>query len=129
MSASLVLVVDDEADLRLNMKMFLESEGFDVVVAKHGRSALELLEASEGLPSLILLDLMMPVMDGWEFRYQQVQSYKFKDIPVVAMSAGAHSRAIEVNAVIKKPFDLDQLLATVHHFCSGENPPGGRASA
>lgn len=95
----------------------LEMEGFVADTAKNGFAALEYLDGRDSVPSLILLDLMMPEMDGWEFRRRQIEHPKYRVIPTVVVSAaGASSKLIDVE-VIKKPVDLDLLLATVRRFC------------
>ena len=83
-----LLVVEDDSDIRTAMVAILEDEGFQVTAHEDGRSALEFLRASvTALPSLILLDLMMPIMNGWEFREQQLADPKLDKIPVVVVTA------------------------------------------
>jgi CheY-like chemotaxis protein len=98
---------------------FLELEGFDVELAANGKQALERL--SSGVhPCVILLDLMMPVMDGWQFRREQVRDRDLADIPVIVVSAAGRERIAEIdaNAYLTKPVDLEQLLERVSQYCS-----------
>jgi CheY-like chemotaxis protein len=113
-----VFVVEDDADTREMLCRFLELEGYRVESAPNGRLALEKLSA--GTPaSVILLDLMMPVMDGWQFRREQVQRAALASIPVIVVSAAGRERIaqIDADAVLSKPVDLDELLARVTEYC------------
>jgi CheY-like chemotaxis protein len=111
--ASVFLVVDDDEDVRLALRLFLEGEGFVVEEATNGNEALKRLRA--GLrPQLIVLDLMMPVMTGWEFREQQRASVELKDIPVVIFTAaGLTTGAVDDLTVLPKPVDTTRLLETL----------------
>jgi CheY-like chemotaxis protein len=114
-----VFVVEDDVDTRDMMGRFLELEGFTVEVAANGKQALERLNAGMH-PCVILLDLMMPVMDGWQFRSQQIRDAALASIPVIVVSAAGKERMgdIEANAYLSKPVDLEQLLAEVTQYCS-----------
>src|SRR5690349_17497986 len=101
-----VLIVEDDADLREMMAQLLTLEGFSVETASNGREALRYLESGDGgRPNLILLDLMMPVMDGWEFRRRQLADMRSAEIPVVVLSALDQTRAADIHgaAFLKKP--------------------------
>jgi CheY-like chemotaxis protein len=119
--AEVVLVVDDDPGVRDALGDLLEDDGYDIVVAENGRVALDLLEA--GLrPCAVLLDLMMPVMDGWDFRAAQRQDPELKHVPVVVISAAGFSTE-SVRAqfgdvpFLPKPLDPDTLLVTVKRAC------------
>ncbi len=112
-----VLVVEDDPDLADVIAMSLESEGYEARIANDGKKALDVVRAQ--VPALVLLDMRMPVMDGWAF------ARAFRDLygtrtPVVVMTAAesAAARAIEIDAEasLHKPFHLDALLATVARF-------------
>jgi CheY-like chemotaxis protein len=124
MSLGLVLVVDDDSGLRGMVATALEITGYTVRQAGHGLEALEALQRET--PCVILLDLMMPVMDGWTFRQQQLAHPSFATIPVVVMSA--HHRAqqaardLGATAYVVKPFDLDSLLHIVRTECTAQTP-------
>ncbi|MGC4000520.1 MAG: response regulator [Anaeromyxobacter sp.] len=106
-----VLVVDDEADIRQAVSEILADEGYVVVGARDGAEALAQARAAH--PSLVLLDLMMPRMNGWEFREAQRQDPELAKIPVVVLSALARDKGIDASGYIEKPFDLDDLLTAV----------------
>jgi CheY-like chemotaxis protein len=114
----IVFVVEDDVDTRDMLGRFLELEGFQVEVAANGRQALERLAAGMQ-PCVILLDLMMPVMDGWQFRREQVRAPELAEIPVIVVSAAGRDRIaeIEADAYLTKPVDLEQLLERVSHYC------------
>lgn len=118
MTAPTVFVVEDDADTREMFCRFLEMEGYRVESAPDGKQALEQLSAGAS-PCVILLDLMMPVMDGWQFRREQVQRAALSAIPVIVVSAAGRDRIaqIDADAVLSKPVDLDELLACVTEYC------------
>ncbi len=115
-----VLVVDDDEDIRDSLVDFLEDHGHRAMGAANGHEALTLL-ASSARPCLIILDLMMPVMDGPAFRGQQLQHPALADIPVVVVSAykDVEDRARSLGAVrwLSKPLDLPALLQIVEENC------------
>ena len=113
-----VLIVEDDAELRDMMAQLLTLEGFVAATVANGREALEYLRQGDR-PDIILLDLMMPVMDGWEFRRKQQSDPALAAVPVVVLSALDHRRAAEVDAVafLKKPLDFDRLLELVRQHC------------
>lgn len=114
-----VLIVEDDADLREMMAQLLALEGFHATTVSNGREALAYLERGNR-PDLILLDLMMPIMDGWEFRRRQVQDASIAGVPVVVLSAIDPVRGADLGgtAFLKKPLDFDRLLAIVRRFCA-----------
>jgi CheY-like chemotaxis protein len=113
-----VLIVEDDADLREMMAQLLSLEGFHTVAVANGREALDYLYNGKK-PDVILLDLMMPVMDGWEFRRHQQADPSLAQVPVVILSALDASRAADVRAAafLKKPLDFDRLLQLVRSYC------------
>jgi CheY-like chemotaxis protein len=115
-----VLVVEDDPDLLGSLARFLRDEGFTVECARHGLEALGRLRAGSR-PALILLDLMMPVMTGWEFRYAQWQDRELAHIPVVVISgledSPRHAAWLEADDYVQKPIPADVLLDTVHRYC------------
>ena len=109
-----VFIVEDDRDTREMLGQFLELEGFHVETAANGRQALDRL--TNGLKAnVILLDLMMPVMDGWQFRQEQVRNEDLADIPVIVVSAGGRELIQRVNAdaYLSKPVDLEELLERI----------------
>ena len=117
MSAT-VLIVEDDLDTREMLEQFLEIQGFHVETAENGQRALECL--GEGCAAcVILLDLMMPVMDGWEFRRQLDADPTLAPVPVIVLSAldRVRSANIDAAAFLKKPLDFDRLLDLVRTYC------------
>lgn len=113
-SGALLLVVDDDDTVRASLASSMQARGFRVIERSCGESALEYLRHGE-LPDLILLDLVMPNMDGWEFRVAQLESPQLAEIPVVALSGdgSAKARAFHAEAFLAKPLTLPALLHTV----------------
>jgi two-component system, chemotaxis family, chemotaxis protein CheY len=113
---STVLVVDDDPDILEALSEILEAEGFEIRRARNGKEALDRLEPDA--PQLILLDLMMPVMDGWEFAQRMRQRPpEIARIPIIVLSADRNvgSKASDLGAVghLAKPFELNDLLELV----------------
>lgn len=114
-----VLIIEDEASVREAMRDVLELEGYTVVAAVDGANAIEILRRSKQPPSVILLDLMMPKMNGWEFLDFQKSDPRYSKIPVVVCSAYRESaKSIRPAAVISKPVQRTALLKTVEAFCA-----------
>jgi CheY-like chemotaxis protein len=121
-----VIVVDDDDDTRETLCQMLHDEGYATAQASNGREALELLHAARQRPDLILLDLMMPEMDGWEFLMGLDEDPAFRHIPVALMSAHPSvRRAFEkegddyapLRLLLPKPLDMKRLLAIVRRVC------------
>ena len=120
MLVSTVLVVDDDPDIQIMLQEVLRDEGYDVRLASNGREALEHVERER--PDLIVLDLMMPVMDGRQF-YQQFRARQpagYGRVPVLLVSAGyglrETARELGSDGYLPKPFDLDALMRQVEHL-------------
>ena len=115
-----VLIVEDEEDVRGALVAFLEGEGHPVVEAAHGAEALTRLRDSDGI-CLIVLDLWMPVMDGWEFRAAQRKDPALAAVPVVVITAddGARQQATDFGEAgwMTKPIDFGRLLELVNEHC------------
>ena len=107
-----VLLVEDDDTLRGAMRLVLQWEGYRVECAGDGYEALELLHRPER-PSLILLDLMLPVLDGWQFRQALKDDARLAAIPVVVVSALEAGRSLDVAGHIQKPFRPEELLDVV----------------
>jgi len=119
-SREYILVVEDDKDLRDSLCEALELEGYVAVSAENGQAALRHL-ATGAQPCMILLDLMMPVMDGWTFRAEQRRDPALKDIPVIVFSArlGVANAisSLGVVAGVAKPVDPDRILDLVAQHC------------
>lgn len=125
-----VMVVDDEKDPRESVCEWLAAKGYAVVPARDGADALRQLRESDGhKPDVILLDLMMPVMNGWQFRREQQQDPNLSAIPVLVLSAGNHvaEAAASIGAVgyLRKPVSLDDLFSAVERVCEGARGAAG----
>jgi len=103
-----VLLVEDDGDLRLTIRTTLEERGFVIDEAVHGAEALQRLSV-EPTPDLILLDLMMPVMDGWRFLQLWRERDPHRHVPVIALSAVSYRGAPGADATLAKPLDVDVL--------------------
>jgi CheY-like chemotaxis protein len=115
-----VLIVEDDETARKALKVLLESEGYLVGTAANGREAVNYL-LRNGRPGLILLDLMMPVMSGWEFRKEQKRDSALASIPVVVCSAAGDLQQevalLGASGCLQKPIDSERLLEMVRSFC------------
>ncbi len=121
-SAKTILVVDDDLEIRETLRDVLEEEGYRVESAANGAEALLLLrrpDAPPVSPDLILLDLMMPEMNGWQFCEAQRGDPALSSIPVLIISAaslGAARGSVAGNPLLKKPIELERLLAAVERY-------------
>jgi CheY-like chemotaxis protein len=123
-----VMIVEDDPDIRETVLELLADNDLAAVGANDGAEALHLLhDPNVERPDLILLDIMMPVMDGFAFRAEQQRDPELAGIPVVVLTAhasAAHAaQQMAVDGFLKKPFDLDALLATVRRYCVAPSPP------
>jgi CheY-like chemotaxis protein len=112
-----ILVVEDDNDVREAVVESLAQAGYAVGWAAHGGEALRMLQQMKSLPAVVLLDLMMPVVDGWQFRERQVADPALARVPVLGMTARRDVTGLDVDGVLRKPIDLDSLLAAVEPFC------------
>jgi CheY-like chemotaxis protein len=120
MSTHPVLIVDDDDDIRESIIDFLEDHGYAAVGAANGKDALDKLVARALEPAVIVLDLMMPVMDGRTFRDEQLRDPDLARIPVIVVSAFREAPAVVADmggSLVRKPLDLDRLLKAVRRYC------------
>jgi CheY-like chemotaxis protein len=122
-----VLVVEDDADIRDGLGALLDAEGYPVRMAADGAEALDVLSHEASAPGLILLDLMMPRMNGWQFLEAVKDQPAISQIPIVLMSAYreqdrriSHAALEHRVAFLRKPVDVKLLLKLIDHYC---NPP------
>lgn len=115
---AVVLVIDDDAELRETVRMILDRDGHRTVGAGDGKEALAMLRGAAVRPSLILLDLMMPGMNGWEFCEAQRDDPELREIPVVGFTAGRDATRHPPNLaeVLLKPMRLEELVTVVRRY-------------
>ncbi|MEY4510104.1 MAG: hypothetical protein RLZZ450_2226, partial [Pseudomonadota bacterium] len=115
--APLIAVIDDNTDIVAAVTEMLSELGYRVVSYRDAADALEVMERGE-VPSLIVLDLMMPRMDGWTFRVRQRACAKLRDVPVIVMSASgsAQAEAIDADAYLRKPLRMEKLCSTIEQM-------------
>ena len=115
-----ILVVDDEAFIRSYLEDVLEEEGYEVMGASNGHEALEQLRKGDE-PDLIMLDLMMPVMNGWEFREAQLKDPALARIPVLIVSGAGdvegEARRLHAAGCVVKPFHPANILSSIARLC------------
>jgi CheY-like chemotaxis protein len=118
-----VLVVEDDLDIREMLGELLRDEGYETALAKDGQQALELL-ATIARPCLVLADLIMPVMDGWQLLNALSRDDRLATIPVLIMSGVSATNLPADRTVIKKPADISLLMQIVHEHCCGSRGAG-----
>lgn len=118
----MILIVEDDIDIRETLTDVFERSGYRTASAVNGQDACDFLQKSPEMPKLILLDLMMPVMDGFGFREQQLKNPKWKDIPVLVVTAGGNAaqkaEQMGVKNWLQKPIALEALLDKVGELLS-----------
>jgi CheY-like chemotaxis protein len=114
-ASKIVLIVDDDPDLLDVTSFALEGEGFGIETARHGEEALQLLRAGN-LPAVVLLDLMMPIMNGWQFLEEVARVPSLKEIPVVVLTAAGVTEVPGAVEVLHKPIDLRLLTEVVDRY-------------
>jgi len=111
-----ILVVDDDPDIRDSLREVLEDEGYSVACVGNGQEALDWLHR-EPRPRVILLDLMMPIMDGWQFRREQKRDPAIADIPLIVITAtGKRPVLIDAEELVMKPLDLRRLFEAIGRY-------------
>ncbi len=111
-ASHVVLVVEDDVDCLDALVDVLSYDGYRVQTACHGLDAMQKLEAGPR-PDVILVDLMMPVMNGWQFREAQLADAELASMPVIVITAGRPERTIDARKILKKPFDVEELLLAI----------------
>jgi CheY-like chemotaxis protein len=117
-----VLIVEDDEDVRDFLDVLLRASGYETMTAANGAIGLEMMHHRK--PCMVLLDIMMPVMDGWTFRTRQIADPELREIPVVCVTAlfEPHDVAERLNLrCLSKPVDFDRLLAEVSSACSASS--------
>jgi CheY-like chemotaxis protein len=115
-----ILLVEDDEDIAEILGLIMPGLGCQLVTASNGAEALALLRGAAEPPHLILLDLMMPVMNGWEFRAEQLRDPSLRDIPVVVMTgirdAEKEAAALRADGLLAKPLDLQELKSLIARY-------------
>ncbi len=114
----LVLIVDDDPDLLEATSFALEGEGFGIETARHGEEALQQLRVGKR-PAIVLLDLMMPVMNGWQFLEEVAKVPSFKAIPVVVLTAAVRVEVSGAVEILHKPVELEMLIGVIERHARG----------
>ena len=122
-ASGFVLIVNDDPDLLDVTSFVIETEGMAVETARNGAEALALLRAGRQ-PWLVLLDLMMPVMNGWEFLAAIANDPLLQELPVVVLTAAEHAQIPGALEVLSKPMDLKELLRVVERYVRGPRDAG-----
>ncbi len=112
-----VLVVEDNDDIRELVSLVLTTEGYQVREAQHGKEALDILDAMGEQPCLVLLDMMMPVMDGFAFLQSLRKQHKLLSMPVVVVTASATNPVDGAVKTVRKPVSAELLRQLVREFC------------
>ena len=116
MPTATILIVEDDQDIREMLQSLLEDEGYGIWTAVNGRVALDLLRACPTLPGLVLLDLMMPVLDGEAFLREIKADERLFSLPVLMLTASHAGASFAADGFIRKPLDLDELLSSVERL-------------
>lgn len=113
MSKKKIIVIEDDPNIREVLKLALDFEGYEVVTAQNGKEGLETLDKHPNI-GLILLDLMMPIMNGWEFVDELKNKKKFDNVPIIVVSAySERAKSIDCTDFVLKPLELQTLLESV----------------
>ncbi len=111
-----VLVVEDDDEIREALRDVLEMESLHVEIAANGKAGLDFLLSRSSAPSVIILDLMMPIMSGWEMLQEMRKDPAMASIPVLISSAVEAGGGLDVAGYLKKPYDLNKLISMVRRF-------------
>lgn len=111
-TARSILIVEDDELIRRAMQMVLEWEGYEVVCVNNGQEALDFLRSGR-CPALIVLDIMMPVLDGQQFREEQLRDPSIASIPVIVVSAASFAEVVHADRHVRKPFEIHELLDAI----------------
>ena len=119
--SKLIYIVEDDSDIRdAFIEIVSELNGFDVAIAENGRIGIDKLKSMDRLPNLILLDVLMPIMDGFGFRQEQLADARLADIPIVVLSASHNitdlAHKMKARAYLKKPINIEDLMEAIESY-------------
>ena len=122
-TAGLVLVVEDDPGVREGLAEVISGEGYEVQSCEDGKMALDRLSSAAELPCVIVLDFLMPKMDGWMFLRERAKDPRLRDIPVLGMSASPHlvdqqGTPSGVDEFLRKPFKVEDILSSIKKHCT-----------
>jgi CheY-like chemotaxis protein len=124
-TAKTVLLVEDDYDVRDTLQDLLESEGFDVIPAANGKQAIDFLRyAKPGGDFVVVLDLMMPMVSGWEVLDLLTKDSRLSQIPVIVLSALATERPPRAQEFVRKPFTMQTLVTSIRNWFPALRPDG-----
>jgi CheY-like chemotaxis protein len=130
MDCKTVLIVEDDEVIRDVLQQLLQYQGYETLTANHGRDALEKLP-NMAQPALLLMDLMMPVMNGWELLAELRRDPRWQQLPVIILSAGGEAQQLLEDPYVrflKKPLRMNSLLQLVKTFCGELNGDPSKSS-
>lgn len=115
MGGKTILLAEDDQDIRDVVQEVLEERGYDVIPARTGRQALDVLALDEAArPAAVILDLMMPIVTGWQVLEEMRQRPELEKIPVIILTAVSQDMPTGATAILRKPFDIDELLSLLN---------------
>lgn len=127
MSGKTVLLVEDDAEIRDLLQDFLEEEGFDVVPAGNGKQALDYLSSADASrPDVVVLDLMMPLVTGWQVMERMKSDPALAEVPIVVLTAATRDKPPGATAFFRKPFNLSALFDAVKECAHVPATPAAR---
>lgn len=120
-----IVIVDDDPDMRKTVKQLLESSGYKVYSYENGLDCIKNLRQGKYKPTLIILDIMMPLMSGWEIQRRLSENAQWKDIPIIFLTSRTNDTADDMYArygadFVKKPFDINDLKARIEETINGK---------
>jgi two-component system response regulator CpxR len=123
MGKKTILLVEDDLDIRDLLQDYLEEQGYDIVPAGTGKQAIDFLVLDpQSPPDLVILDLMMPIMTGWQVLERVRQEPQLAELPIVVLTAAARDKPPGAAALFRKPFRLESLVETVRAYLSSDAP-------
>jgi len=119
-----ILIVDDEPDILNTVEQMLEIKGYNVIKANDGKECFELLDGSDAIPDLIILDIMMPEISGWDVAAKIKENPEWEKIPIIFLTAKGDTMSVAMGGMtsvdyIVKPFDINNLIIRIKKILEG----------